>query len=181
MECNKWEEIGLLYTSGELTKKDSESFEAHMKECSDCDLEFSRYEENKKFFTPEILSEAPSTKVDAEILRVCSKGVKRFTFLGLTNFTMKKAALSSLFFVIGFVVVGYFAMNNYNTNSSSSVTANQNNQTTEQNQTAQNSIDQKALTANSSDTTDSLNDTLRKVSPRGNLDKGVITVDLNTK
>ena len=73
MECRKWEDVGLLYSAQELGLSEMKEYESHLAVCSECRSELSLYrQEQKRFFTAEILGEAPSAKVSAGILRVCA-------------------------------------------------------------------------------------------------------------
>ncbi|MBD3321898.1 MAG: hypothetical protein GF350_12450, partial [Chitinivibrionales bacterium] len=84
MECNKWEESGLLYTSNELDDEQREQFENHCRECSTCAGELKTYQQEKaEFFTLPVLSESPSQKTDQEILRVCSTPPQTKTSLNI--------------------------------------------------------------------------------------------------
>ncbi|HLV30858.1 MAG TPA: zf-HC2 domain-containing protein, partial [Chitinispirillaceae bacterium] len=110
MACSNLEETVLLYSSGELSEKEEKSFEEHMSMCDECRKEFDSYRtEQEKFFTYDVLGEAPSKDVDKEILRVCSDARKKVTGLGIMPVFLKKTIYSLTFFVVGFVVVGYFA------------------------------------------------------------------------
>jgi len=109
MECNKWEESGLLYSSKELGELERTGYEEHLKECSECREEFQSYRaEHERFFTPAVLDEIPSADIDAEILRVCSDPRPKIRILAPV---LKKALVPVMLFIIGFVSVGYIRMN----------------------------------------------------------------------
>ncbi|NLG17768.1 MAG: hypothetical protein GX556_10595 [Fibrobacter sp.] len=111
MGCSKWEDLGLLYSSNELDEQEAKSFKDHMGNCEECRCEYETYrKEQSSFFTPEILGEMPSEKIDAEIKRVCSNPKKQYTSIGLLP-VFKKTFFSVSFFVLGFIVVGYFTLN----------------------------------------------------------------------
>lgn len=111
MECNKWEEYGLLFTSGELDAGERQSFEQHLGECSICAREHEAYRaEKKRFFTPEILEDTPSPACDAEIIRVCSDGRRKVSGLHPMPLFIRKSVISVALFVIGFVGVGYITL-----------------------------------------------------------------------
>jgi len=111
MACSKWEETGLLYSSNELDELEKKAYEEHLAGCEECRSEYESYrKEQTSFFTPEILGETPSEKVDAEIKRVCSTPKKQFTSIGFFP-VFKKTVFSVTFFVVGFIVVGYFSLN----------------------------------------------------------------------
>lgn len=111
MACSKWEELGLLYCSRELNEQDTKLFEEHMTECVECRTENDDYQREKSlFYTTEILGEEPSAKVDAEIKRVCT-AKKQYTNVHLFSTVMKKSGVSISLFLLGFLVIGYFAFN----------------------------------------------------------------------
>ncbi|MGA2508342.1 MAG: zf-HC2 domain-containing protein [Chitinispirillaceae bacterium] len=171
MECRKWEEFGLLYSADELGSTDKQGFEEHLKECEDCRKELFCYRgERERFFTPEILGESPSAKVDAEILRVCSDPrpkIRIATPILLPAF-FRKALVPVMLFVIGFISVGYIMMNMENARQTYRTTAAVQQQTLP----AQPRVAQK--TADSAKETD-----VNYARTRGDLnDKGVFTVDL---
>ena len=108
MECNFWEEMGLLYSSGELNEQEEETFTAHLAQCSECTRAWETYQnERKSFFSTDILGEAPSAACDAEILRVCSTGRRPSAHLNIIPFFIKKSAIGVLLFLMGFTIAGY--------------------------------------------------------------------------
>jgi hypothetical protein len=116
MACSKWEEVGLLYCSRELDQKESDDFGAHMEACPECKSELELYEnEQKSFYTLDILSESPSKEVDAEILRVCT-AKKQYTNGTFFSGFVKKVTYSVGLFLVCFLVVGYFTLNVQNAN-----------------------------------------------------------------
>ncbi len=116
MACSKWEEIGLLYCSCELDKQEVTQYEAHLKDCSECNSEFHQYQKEKSsLFTSEILGENTSREIDDEIIRVCT-AKKQYTSIGTFPSIVKKSVFSASFFLLGFVVVGYFTFNIKNAN-----------------------------------------------------------------
>ncbi len=175
MACSEWEVTGLLYSSKELDVEQTRLFEEHLKVCSECKEQMELYEfEKTRFFNLANLQELPSKKVDEEILRVCSNPTKQFTSLGVLPSFLKKFAFSMTFFIVGFIVVGYFAMNIQN-NAKNSVAIEKNESTTPLQ--AVKTSDQDSLIS------DSANDTgLYFSKTRGSLDsKGVFPVDLKNK
>ena len=111
MECNKWEEYGLLFTSGELDTGERQSFEKHLGECDSCTREYEAYRtDRKRFFTPEILEDAPSSACDAEIIRVCSDGRRKVSGVHSMPLFIRKSVVSVALFVIGFAGVGYITL-----------------------------------------------------------------------
>jgi anti-sigma factor RsiW len=119
MECSKWDEIGLLFTSGELDQFQSTEFTKHLAACQSCNSELSQYTlERKQFFTPAILCEQTSGHVDAKILSLCSRPMVP-TGMGLFSLAwVKRAAFSALVFTLGLTAGGYFAFAYYHTKTS---------------------------------------------------------------
>jgi hypothetical protein len=114
MECRRWEETGLLYSVQELNSKELNDYEEHLKECGECRSELYHYrQEHKLFFTVENLGAMPSPGVDAEIIRVCSDCRKGVVVRAPALFPafFRKAIIPLALLVIGFVPVGYIAMN----------------------------------------------------------------------
>ncbi len=119
MDCSKWDEIGLLFTSGELDQPQSTEFTKHLAACQYCNSELSQYTlERKQFFTPAILCEETSGHLDAKILSLCSRPMVP-TGMGLFSLTwVKRAAFSALIFALGVTAGGYFALAYYHTKTS---------------------------------------------------------------
>jgi hypothetical protein len=67
--------------------------------------------EHERFYSPAILGEAPSAKVDAEILRVCSDPRKQAATFSLAPSFLRKSLVPVLLLVMGFVSVGYITLN----------------------------------------------------------------------
>ena len=180
MECRKWEELGLLYTAQELDPQGKRYYEEHLKTCEECRKEFDCYRgEHARFFTPEILGAAPSAKIDAEILRVCSdpRPKVRIAAPALFPAFLRKAFVPAMFFIIGFVSVGYIVMNMENARQMPDRKANV--AVERQAAAAPTTVAQAAADS----AKDSLhNPKLNFAKTRGNLnDKGVIPVDLKSK
>lgn len=109
MECAKWEEIGLLFTSNELDVKEQDAFRSHLEECSACREEYDGYVELKSQFAPhESLQAEPSEATNQEILRVCSNPTLKTTSLPLFSSVLKKGLVSAVFLLAGFMGTGYF-------------------------------------------------------------------------
>jgi hypothetical protein len=175
MACSEWEVTGLLYSSKELDVDQQRLFEEHMAVCSECKEQMELYQKERTlFFNLTNLQEIPSKKVDEEILRVCSNSTKQFTSLGILPSILKKTAFSITFFIVGFAVVGYFAMNIQNSTKNPMVI--EKNELTQPLQAVKTS-DQDSLI------NDSANDSgLYFSKTRGSLDsKGVFPVDLKNK
>jgi len=102
MACTKWEEIGLLYTSGELDEKDKGEYQLHLSECKTCRDEIELYfDDRKNLYTHEILGEAPSSKVNEEILRVCGQGKVKPVGFNLMSLFLKRSVAAVFFLCIG--------------------------------------------------------------------------------
>lgn len=171
MACSKWEEIGLLYCSRELSEQEAKLYEVHLENCSECSLEFDQYQNDKKtFFTPEILGEITSKEIDEEIIRVCT-AKKQYTSIGIFPALVKKTIFSVSFFLLGFAVVGYFVFNIENAKNQKQILASDSS-----------SIATPALAERESNlvSKDSIKDSAVYFSrTRGNLDtRGVFPVDL---
>ena len=111
MECNKWEEYGLLFVSGELEENEHQSFGQHLQECAFCAQEEQVYRmEKKRFYTAEILGDTPSAACDAEILRVCSDGRRKVTGMAPMPLFIRKSAVAVMLFALGFIGVGYITL-----------------------------------------------------------------------
>jgi hypothetical protein len=125
MKCNMWEEVGLLFISGETSKQQNKEFEEHMKACSDCQTETdSYYNDKKKFFSVELLSESPSLEIDKKIIAVCSrKPVPTTGFNLFSALLTKKAILSTFLLVFGMSTGLYFSVAYFSTGSPSALTA----------------------------------------------------------
>lgn len=121
MDCNKWEDAGLLYCSDELGEIDKKAFEQHLNECPVCNEEFKCYTKEKEaYYTASILGESPRDEIDAEIIRVCS-AKKQYTRVNLFSGLVKKTVYSMSFFLLGFAVVGYFIYNAETANTNSAL------------------------------------------------------------
>jgi len=173
MECRKWVETGLLYTTRELTAQEALDYETHLTACEECRTELDCYRrEHERFFTVEVLGEAPSAAIDAEILRVCSDPRPKVRIAApalFAAFFRRQVLVPAMLFIVGFISVGYIMMNMENARQ---MAAHQPQKSAVQTMTAQAEPD-------------SLKDSLAGdsganfASTRGNLnDKGVITVDL---
>ena len=183
MECRRWEETGLLYSVQELNSNDCSDYEEHLKECGDCRSELYRYrQEHGRFFTLDNLGAAPSQKVDAEILRVCSDCRRNVVVKAPALFQgfFRKAFVPVALFVVGFISVGYIMVNVQDAGQAKSAFV--------KNSGTSTTVAQAALPAASNPVAnDSLNDSLKgdKVNyakTRGNLSgQGAIPVDLKGK
>jgi hypothetical protein len=114
MECNKWQETGLLYLSQELRSTDVSEFQAHIDVCSVCRNEIDSFDHlQKNVLSADIFLDVPSELIDTKIIAACSKKpiVTGFSLFGVT--WAKRALYSSLFLVFGLGAGLYFAMNYY--------------------------------------------------------------------
>ncbi|MBN1980106.1 MAG: hypothetical protein JW795_01135 [Chitinivibrionales bacterium] len=109
MECNKWNESGLLFCSGELNKDEMDAFAGHIESCSICQSEIQMYRsEQQKFFSAALLEDEPSEAIDAEIIRVCSQRVKPSVHTALFSTYLKRATVPLLLLLVGFAGGIYF-------------------------------------------------------------------------
>ena len=112
MECNYWEEKGLLFTSGELNDEEVKVFNEHCKACELCRNELQLYRHEKEtFFMPEMFEDAPPVEVDREILRVCSQPVKPAVTSTIFTSFVKNVISALLIFAVGFGGGAYFIAN----------------------------------------------------------------------
>ncbi len=103
MECNIWNEQGLLYTSEELSEAEVKTFKAHLEQCTICQQELDQYRKEKEaWFSPEMLEETPSLEVGKEIVRLCSNPVKP-----TSSFLLFPAYVKNLFYALVVLAVGF--------------------------------------------------------------------------
>ena len=109
MECNKWEEKGLLFTSGELNEEEAKAFNDHCMTCETCRKELQLYRREKEsIFRPEMFEESPSLAVDKEIMRVCSQPMKPTITSPIFSSFIKNTIYALLIFAVGFGGGAYF-------------------------------------------------------------------------
>lgn len=109
MECNYWDEKGLLYMAGELDEKEMHAFDDHLETCDVCQKELQLYREEKKsLFMAEMFEEAPSPAVDNEIIRVCSQPIKPAVTAAVFPSFVKNTIFALLILAIGFGGGAYF-------------------------------------------------------------------------
>jgi len=173
MDCNKWEETGLLFSSGELSSSEAEQYSEHLKECQVCSGEYSTYTAMKgRLFTADILQAQPSAACDAEILRVCSVVRKPLTSLSPLSLIFKRTLVSVSLFVFGFIGVTYVAMQMNNRGVSSVQVA----------ETVNSATDSMSAAAADSLSDSAYTNSVNYAKTRGNLGlKGVVPVDLQNK
>ena len=181
MECCKWEELGLLYSSSELEQKNAVDFEEHLKECEECRKELYYYRaEKKQFFSVAMLSVAPSPEVDAKILRICSDVRKKGVPFTLMPAFLRKAVVPVALFALAFISAGYIMMNMNFANQMKSAAIKGSTPAAIQAPSAQPVIQSASIDS----TADSAKKTLKEnyAKSRGNLEgQGVIPVDLKNK
>jgi len=175
MDCNKWEETGLLFSSGELPNAEAETYKEHLNVCATCADEYASYTSMKeKMFSVEVLGAQPSAACDAEIIRVCSDLRKPVTTVSSFSLVVKRTLISLTLFVFGFLSVSYVTirMNGNNVKQSIQVAATEKPVTTD------------SVNANVSDSTSdsALSSGVNYAKTRGNLGiRGVVPVDLQSK
>jgi hypothetical protein len=178
MECNKWEENGLLYSAGELSQPLTSEFEKHLNSCQCCSTELNQYTfEKKQFYTTAILCEPTPEHLDKKIISLCSKPMVP-TSIGLFSMQwVKRAVFSSLVFALGVGAGGYFTFAYYQSKASSAYAQSKNAATP---QTAA-SVPAGApnLTLDTAKkATPSLANKVEKALPSQKTQQGIITVDL---
>lgn len=110
MECNLWEEKGLLYLAGELGESEQQVFKDHLATCEYCRTELQLYQKEKEtFFKPEMFEDEPSPAVDREIIRVCSQPIKPALHMPLFPAYVKNVVFALLILAVGFGGGAYFA------------------------------------------------------------------------
>jgi hypothetical protein len=120
MECNKWDENGLLFMAKELSQPLASEFEKHLLSCQSCSSELNQYTfEKKQFYTPAILFETTPEHLDKKIISLCSKPMIP-TSIGLFSTQwVKRAVFSTLVFALGVGAGGYFTFAFYQSKTSS--------------------------------------------------------------
>lgn len=110
--CDKCEETGLLYDSGELPAVEKAAFEKELSVCPPCDKGYRRYAREKtSYFTEPVLSDSPSAAVDAKIMGIANARAI-YTPLSLFNLFIKKSAVATFVLVCG-LGLGFFAVYQY--------------------------------------------------------------------
>jgi hypothetical protein len=118
MVCNKFEESGLLYVSGELSQTEAREYETHIAACEECRRETEAYRlERAELYTADLLSESPGPATDAEILRVCSNVRKAPITLTPMLFLKKYAPIPVFLMLVMVAVGGYFRYHSMTANS----------------------------------------------------------------
>jgi hypothetical protein len=113
MECNKWQESGLLYISHELDEREDGEFKEHMQVCSTCGKEVEQYFYDKNnFFPGSLLCESPSEAIDKKIIAACSQLPKMTVRLGIfSGVWVKNAVMATVFLLFGMSAGVYFTLN----------------------------------------------------------------------
>jgi hypothetical protein len=123
MECNKWEETGLLYISRELDDAQQAEFKSHLSTCAFCSSELSLYSlEKTKFFSPDILSVPTTPELDIKIMSRCT--AVQPTQIGiLGTLWIRRIVFSALVFAFGAGAGGYFTFAYYHAKSDAAIAA----------------------------------------------------------
>jgi hypothetical protein len=123
MECNKWEENGLLFASRELDEAQANQFRSHLSTCSYCSNELSLYAlEKTKFFSPDVLSVQTTPELDIKILTRCT--AVQPTHIGVFgSLWVKRVVFSALVFAFGAGAGGYFTFAYYHAKSGAAIAA----------------------------------------------------------
>jgi hypothetical protein len=180
MECSTCEERGLVYCVREPDECESVEAQRHFSENEECREECEKsWRVQEQARAPGLLDAAPSAKIDTEILRVCSDGRKRVTATVLFPAFIRKAIIPATLFIMGFMCVGYIALNMENAHQIKSAGMAV--------KTSVPAAQPQAPAIQVTTAKDSLKDILHNpksgfANNRGNLDgNGVITVDLEKK
>ncbi len=183
MACNLWEELGLLYTSGELNEDDRKRYLEHVNKCSDCAGEWENYRsEKKRFFTIDILGETPSAACDAEIIRVCSSGHRKAALLHLFPLFIKKSAVFLTLFLVGFMIVAGYLTLKMNFSAQQNTTVSNAQGSLNSKQQSLTSAEDSIKEPDDSSADSSYEKVVNFADKRGNLNlKGVYPVDLQNK
>ena len=103
MECNRWVEEGLLYTSGELEKHTAAGFEKHLQTCAECKRELETYlHEKKSFYSSELLETPTSPELDRKVKEACAKIPRPSAGVSLFSIMVRKGVMPFLFLLVGF-------------------------------------------------------------------------------
>jgi len=123
MECNKWEETGLLYVSRELDEAQQAQFKSHLSTCAFCSNELSLYSlEKTRLYSPDILSVQTTPELDIKIMSRCT--AVRPTQVGLLGtLWIKRIVFSTLVFAFGAGAGGYFTFAYYHAKSDAAIAA----------------------------------------------------------
>lgn len=123
MECNKWEETGLLFVSKELDEEQQVQFKSHLSTCAFCSNELSLYSlEKARFFSPDILSVPTTPELDIKIIRRCTAVLPtRSGIMG--TLWIKRIVFSALVFAFGAGAGGYFTFAYYHAKSDAAIAA----------------------------------------------------------
>jgi hypothetical protein len=123
MECNKWEETGLLYVSSELDEEQQTQFKSHLSTCAFCSNELSLYSlEKARFFSPDILSVPTTPELDIKIISRCTAVLPAQSGI-MGTLWIKRIVFSALVFAFGAGAGGYFTFAYYHAKSDAAIAA----------------------------------------------------------
>lgn len=110
MDCKMWESTGLLFSSNELSPKETVAFEKHLVACAACADKVHRYNiEKQRLFSIEMLGELPSEKTSQEIIKLCSVPAIPAVSLSFFSMVLRKTTVPVLsFFILGIGAGSYF-------------------------------------------------------------------------
>jgi len=112
MACNKFEEAGLLYISGELTPEEAKAYDAHVAACDECREELRLYSrERRERYQPSMFAENTPEGVDREILRLCAQRKTVPAGIGIFWMVTRKALAPVFFLALGLGGGVYIAYN----------------------------------------------------------------------
>jgi len=112
MACDRWEQSGLLYASGELSTEDSRQFGRHLESCAECRAEHETYvRERARLYGVEVLGEATSPVLDRTILEACGNARKPVVGFRIFALLAAKPVMAGLFLMLGLSAGTYVAYN----------------------------------------------------------------------
>jgi anti-sigma factor RsiW len=179
MACNRFEESGLLYVSGELDEHEIRQFEAHLEVCSECRYETEEYKkERASFYNPTNFEEVPSESADKEIIRVCSVSKKRYTSAFLPLFLKKRTAAPLYIIMIMVAIGGYVQYHSINAQKMSAQLLSETAVPAAASESAVTEYDISAIASNVTDSAALFDSAAAFSKTRGNFDmEGVVTVN----
>lgn len=125
MACNRWENEGLLLTSGELSATESKTFEEHMGVCAECHQEFHSYQEMKsQFFTPGLMQYAIPETLDIFAKEKEPQENARIIW-GMPMFSFIRYRVAPVLILVIGVVIGYSVLPGSESGQASSTNTNQ--------------------------------------------------------
>jgi len=118
MECNSWEESGLMYAANELKHNERTQFNQHLSVCTFCAQELEQYKiEKEKFFTTDILCVNTTSDLDNKVITLCTQSYTPVSTGLFSTLWMRRTVFTALIFALGLSAGGYFTYAYYKTKS----------------------------------------------------------------